>query len=225
MKLTSKQIFTYVALLGVIVLAAVYFLVYKKNTDLATATRDSNAALAVRVDSLKVYYDNEAKYLEEMEPMKTQMKEILEKYPADTQEEDIIMQAVHTQLETPVVYSNINLGEKSVLKSVGKDVVIGASLEEYQESISFVERTGTYVNRVTYANLKEAIQGIFDSEYYIGIKSIVYSAGEEDELNGTLELAFYSATGTGKEYTLPNILPYISGTENIFNNTEVEEEE
>ncbi len=218
-KISSKQIFTYVALLGVVALAAVYFLVYKKNMDAAEATRQNCAALQVRVDALKEYYDNEQMYLDAMEPMKEEIKAVLEPYWADTQEEDIIMQAVYTQNVAPIIYNNVNIGEKGVLMSISEATVKAAGMEEFQQEIAFVERVGTYSNQTDYEGLKLALQSILDSEYGLGIKNIVYSGNEEGKLNGTLDLVFYSVRGTGKEYELPNIIPYLSGTENFFVNS------
>lgn len=216
-KLTSKQIFMFVLLVCILLVAIVYFTVYKKYSGLAEQTRNSNAALTVRVADLKKYYDNESMYLEEMEPMKEGIKEILTQYPAEIREEDLIMHAVSTQLVTPVTYSSVNFGAKSVIKAVAADVVQNAGMEEYQEQIKFSEYQVSYPNRLTYLGLKNLVQTIFDSEYNIGIRSISYAGDSaSNELNGTMELAFYSASGTGKEYVLPDITPYIGGTENIF---------
>lgn len=220
-KISSKQIFMYVVLIGILIVVAVYMLVYKKYSDLAEATRQSNEALQVRVDSLKVYYDNEQQYIDDKAAMEVKINEILEKYPSDNREEDVIMQAVYTQMATPITYSGVNIGEPEVIQSVGADVVAAADLEGYENEIAFVEQTGTYVNDITYDSLKYAIQTLYDSDYVIGIKSITYSKGDEDMLNGNLDLVFYSVKGNNKEYTLPNILPYVSGTNNIFGSTVV----
>ena len=44
----------------------------------------------------------------------------------------------------------------------------------------------------------------------------VFEPEKSHVLNGNLELVFYSVEGNGKEYTRPNILPYISGTTDFF---------
>ena len=72
-KITSKQVFTYVLLLGIIAVVAVYFLVYKKNVELADQKNASNATLNQRVKALEQYHIDEPKYLEEMEPMKKEI--------------------------------------------------------------------------------------------------------------------------------------------------------
>lgn len=219
-KISSKQIFTYVLLLCIIGIAAVYMLVYKKNSDLAKETRDNNEVLAKRVESLKIYHDNQEQYLKEMEPLKEDIKTMLEPYPADILEEDAIMQAVMIQKSVPIVYTAVNIGEKGVFKSISEDTVKKAGMEEFQTGISFAQRKVTYPNNLSYSELKQVIQALFDSHYPIGISNITYAPAGEDLLGGVLDLVFYSASGTGKEYVKPDITPYISGTENIFANVE-----
>ena len=187
----------------------------------------SNDKLQSRVDSLKIYYDNEAQYLADMEPMKENIDAIFEKYTSHTQEEDVIMQAVFTQAKAPIVYSNINIGEVEANKVIDEGTVLGANVEKYQSEISFVKQSATYANTVDYEGLKIAIQSLFDSNYKIGIKNITYTSGgdEDGTLTGILDVVFYSVQGNGKEYELPNIIPYVSGTNNIFGATLEETEE
>lgn len=213
----NKQVFTYVILLALIALVAVYFLGYKKYVDLAETTQVSNEALQETVDSLKVYYINEAQYKADMEPMAEEIHEIMEQYPADIREEDILMHAVQTQTQASVAYSNINMDDAEVLQTISKDVVVATAQEDMQSEVTFVEKTGTYVNELDYTALKKSIQAVFDSEYNIGIKRIVYKKADNNgTLSGSIELAFYSMTGNGKEYEEPDMIPYLSGSTNIF---------
>ncbi len=216
-KITSKQIFIYVSLLGIIAVVAVYMLVFKKYNGLAEETRLNNEALQTRINQLKVHYDNEPNYLTEMEAMAPMVDEILAKYPADILEEDLIMHAVNTKLVTPVKYSNINFGKKGTLKTVDAATVQGAGLEKYQEAISFNQYAVSYPTELTYLGLKNLVQVVFDSDYHIGINNLAFAAsGEENGLTGNMDLVFYSATGTGKEYTLPDMTVYEAGVLNIF---------
>ena len=246
-KMNSKQLFTYVALIGVLILILVYFMVYKKNVEKAEALSSSNNKLQERVDSLKVYADNQKQYEADMETMVPKIAEILEAYPAANLEEDVIMQAVITQMTTPIVYDSIVIGNDDEYKTIKESVVAGANIEEYQKEINFVETNAVYEGSLTYDALKLAVQSIFDSEYEIAIKGISFSKTKEEAteentdntdefesekshiLKGNLELVFYSVEGNTKEYTRPNILPYLSGTTDFFSDlyavVEVEEEE
>lgn len=213
----NKNVFTIIALVAVLALIAAYFLGYKKYTDLAASTQSSNATLQKEVDALKVHYVNKAKYEADMVPMKEEIHKIMEKYPADTKAEDVIMHAVETQIIAPVAYSSISIGEKKTISSVAQDTVLATAQEDMQQGISFVEQQGTYMSEIeSYAGLKGLVQAIFDSEYNLGIRKIAFSKGEEGKLNGSLELSFYSMIGNGVTYEAPDITPYLQGTGNIF---------
>lgn len=213
----SKNGFTLVVVLALLIVVAAYMMGYKKYSNEAALKESSNAALATEVESLKVYYINEAQYKAEMVPMSEGIRTVMGKYPAATQEEDVIMLAVYTQMATPVRYENINIGGIEYVKVVGEDVVRATNQEDMQQQIVFKAQKGTYVNKLTYNSLKESIKAVFDSSYNIGINKIAYSQTEDKRiLAGSIDLTFYSMDGNGTEYTLPNIAPYIAGTGNIF---------
>lgn len=212
----SKNVFMLVVLVALLGILMAYMMGYKKFVAEADKTKASNAALQTEVENLKQYYINEAMYKAEMEPMKEEIHTIMEAYPAETREEDIIMHAVYTQLSTAVKYSTISMGTNNTMQTISEDIVKATGQEDMQEAISFVERKGTYSTELTYEALKDAVKAVLESEYNIGIESLVYSKGEGRVLSGTMALEFYSMQGNGKEYELPNIAPYVNGTENIF---------
>ncbi len=225
-KITSKQVFTYVILFGILIFAIAYFMGYKKNVEKTEALELSNQKLDQRVKSLKKYYDEEQEYLDKMEPMKMEIDRILAQYPADIREEDVIMQAVNLQMGTPVQINNITLPAGSVMKNIPENVVTGAGVETYQKPIEFMQRKTNYTTQLDYPGLKSVVQSLFNSNYLISIERLTYSGSEETGiLTGTLDLSFYSVRGTDKEYTAPMMTPYEPGTENIFGYEEPEEEE
>jgi hypothetical protein len=90
-------------------------------------------------------------------------------------------------------------------------------MEGYTTGLSFSRRNANYVNTTDYSNLKSVIEDIFDSSNRIGINSISYSRNEEDAtLEGSISLSFYSASGTGKEYSAPSMASYKAGTSDMF---------
>ncbi len=177
-KFKSKQMFTYALVLCLLATALVYMFVYKKNVEKTEALRTSNDTLEERVNSLKVYQDKKAYYLAEMEPMREEIETILAKYPADSREENVLMQAMTTHMLTPIIYSKININAKEDMKVIPRDVVMGAGVEKYevenQTDVVFESREATFANKVNYTSMKAAIQAIFDSEDVIGIKKITY---------------------------------------------------
>lgn len=214
----SKQVFTYVVVLALLALLVVYMLGYKKYMTMATEKQTSNATLEKEIEGLKDYYINEAKYKAEMEPMAERIHAIMEQFPADVLEEDVIMHAVKTQLGADLKYSSITISENEAYKNVSEKVVAATNQDDMKSGISFVRRTGTYNNKLDYTNLKKSIQTVFDSDYNIGIKKILYTrvSNVSPLLAGTLELEFYSMIGNGKVYEKPEMIPYENGSTNIF---------
>ncbi len=214
----NKQALLYIVLLTLLIIVAAYFLGYKKFANQAETTQANNAVLQTTVDELKVYHINRATYEAEMGPMLTEVAEIMDKYPADIREEDMIMHGVATQMMAEVEFSNINMGDKEIFTTVPVEVVLATNQENLQEEISFVSTKGTYVNELDYENLKKLVQQVFDSKYNVAIDSITYARTSDDEpvLNGTVDLVFYSMLGNGKEYVRPDMRPYENGSSNIF---------
>lgn len=214
---TAKKTMTYVLLLGALLLVAVYFLVYKKYNDMAAAINSSNITLAERVNELKEYYDNLDAYNAEIDMMQQQVNEWLDEFPADVKEEDIIVLALDTEEAAYVAYTNINIQERTALRTIPATIVQPAGMENLTSDIIFVERKTSYVNTTDYFNIKNCVEVINNSDNRLVISNITYSENEETGLlDGTIEVTFYSVIGTGKEY-VPQVLPeYESGLLNLF---------
>lgn len=223
-KITAKQAMTYVLILGLLVFLLVYFLVYQKDLEQAETIRSSNAALRVRVDELKTYYDNMGFYQEEIVRMDTQVAEWLDEFPADVKEEDIIVLAIDTERNAAIGYSNINIQGREALATIPADTVKAAQLEQYTDEITVLQRKTSYVNITDYTNLKNCIKTINDQDDRMTISNISYSGNKETGgIEGTIEVTFYAAYGTGKEY-VPQVLPaYESGLYNLFGVVNVQE--
>lgn len=224
MKEKNKNILIYVAAFGALLMILCYFLVFQKFKAEAEKLERSNQELNQRVTELKVYYDNREQYLKESERIRQEIGGILEEYPADAREEDAIKLAIYMQMQSGLAYSNINISAPESVKVIPAETVTPAGIEEYSGQIAFSSRNVSYVNEISYEGLKNAIKTVFDSENRIGINNIVYVKNEVS-LTGSIDVTFYSAQGIGKEYTAPDLLQYLSGTENIFGTFKEPDEE
>ena len=216
-KTSSKQLMLYVFLIGVIALVAVYFLVYKSYIDKAEALELTNVALNRRVAELKEYYDNMAMYNEEIELMQAEIRSILEPFPADVLEEDMIVLALNTMKTASVSYTNLNVGDREALRDIPAETVQAAGMEELTQELIFVERQGVYVNDTSYRSLKDIISTINNSDNRLAITNIMYSRNEDTgNLTGTIQVSFYSVIGTGREYVPQDLADYVSGLAELF---------
>ena len=222
---TAKQAMTYVMALGFVVLLAVYFLVYKSYNDKAEALEKANVTKQQRVDELKVFYDNLPIYNAEIEQYQAQIAAWLDEFPSDVLEEDIIVLALDTEKAAFVGYTNINIGNREALRTIPAATMQLAKMENLTQDVIFVERTVSYVNITDYFNLKKCVETINNSTNRLTISNITYSKNvETGELEGTIEVTFYSVRGTGKAYVPQNLKEYESGLANLFGTTTVAEE-
>lgn len=215
----SKNIMLYVAGLGALLMILVYFLVYQKFVEKAKVIEDSNKVLEERVHVLEGYYNARETNLRNTQLLEQLTDELLMVYPADAREEDAIILAVQMQWESGVEFLSINMDRGgNPIHVVSAETVRAANSEQYTQEIQFRDMTATYINEVSYAGLKNLIQMVYNSNNRIGIRDVSYARGNEENPNlaGEVELVFYSVSGTGKEYVAPDIVPYLAGTDNIF---------
>lgn len=213
----TKQVLTWVVSVGAIIMVILYVFVYLKYAQMTQELEASNVRLKNSLIELKEYYDNMDKYVQESNALEESIEEIMKEYPADAREEDIIMLAVNTQKNNKLSYSNINMAEQALVYAVPQNVVTASTIEGYEQEIDFMEKKATYANKTDYSNLKGIIEQIYAAPNRIAINNIAYTKQQDSEvLEGVIDLSFYSAAGTGKEYECPDIAEYVSGTENLF---------
>ena len=224
---SNKNIMIYVAAIGALLMLLVYFLVYRKLVDEADKIDASNRVLDQRVQELEGYYLARETNLANTLLLEQLAGELLTVYPADAREEDAIILAVQMQLESGAQFLNINMDRGGdPIHVVSAETVQAANSEQYTQAIQFRDMSVTYINEVSYSGLKNLIQMVYNSNNRIGIQNISYSRGTEENpnLSGQVDLVLYSVSGTGKEYVAPDIVPYLAGTDNIFGEIVVPDE-
>ena len=221
-KFFTKQMFMLITIVAALILLVLYSKVYKDYDEKTKQVEMQNNELEALLAELEVYHNNMEQYKEEIEAIKTNIIEIMSEYPANAKEEDVIMLAVEMQEQNEIEFDSISMMESENVYTVPQNLIMMADIEGYENDIVFTKKPSTYATKTDYANLKGNIQQIFDSPNRIAINNIVYSKNESTGfLEGTLDLFFYSAQGTDKEYVAPDIAEYISGTGDLFNSDKV----
>lgn len=213
----NKQVFLAITVCVMAVLAILYvyvFLGYQEKTEkLEAANREQKKY----VDELEVYYNNLPEYEQGITDMKQQLDNILNEYPVDVREEDIIMLAVALQTNNKIDYNSVTMEDRQSVYDIAAETAISTNLEDYNSSISFGKKRSVYNNVTTYNDLKGIIEAIFASNNRIGLEDVNYVKNEEDAtLEGSIVLNFYSAARAGKEYVAPDIAKYLAGTDDLF---------
>lgn len=218
----NKNTFLGITLVGMVVLVLVYVFVFLDYQEKTTEVQASNDELSKTLKELEEYFNNMEKYRTEISEYKMAVSDIMSEYPADAREEDIIMLAVQMQEKNSITYESISMDESETLYYIPADEIAAADIEGITDQLVFVQKRGTYLNTTNYDNLKGCIAQIYDSDNRIGIEEILYTKNESDgTLDGNIVLSFYSAAGTDKEYTAPDIAKYLSGTDDLFRTDKV----
>ena len=228
MKDRGKSLFVLVLLIGIILVGCSYYFVAKPKKAAAQALKTENDVLQSRVDTLEVYKKNEKQYEADIKKNLDEVAGVLEKYPADTTYEDVIMQAVNMQLASTIKFNTITMEDKEDVLEVSDETVQTMNRKEYISGMAYEKRECIYTGEMTYPALKTSLNQILTRNDRTGIKDITMqkvSAEEEIILGCSVVVDFYSVRGTDKVYVAPNIADYISGVENIFGVPELTEEE
>lgn len=221
-KLFNKNTFLGITLGGLLVLVVIYVFVYMDYTEKTQELTDSNTELAAEIDKLQEYANNIENYRSEINDIKIAIEDIIAEYPADAREEDVIMLAVQVQERNAIAYDAINMEPTEGVYTIPYDNVRLASIEGFEDELTFAQKHAVYVNTTNYDNLKSIIEQVYRSDNRIGISSIVYAKNEENgTLDGSIDLYFYSAVGTNKEYEAPDISEYLAGTSDLFKSDKV----
>ncbi|MBE5874160.1 MAG: hypothetical protein E7287_07090 [Lachnospiraceae bacterium] len=215
-KVNSKQVFSYVALVGILAVALFYVMFYMKYEEKTTALIQENGLLKSRVATLKAYHKKADEYRSKVDAMQEGIGQLLEEYPANALEEDALMLAVDMEKHGNIKYSVINIGEDEQIYSIPESTVKAAGYNDLQNSLVFVEKRVTYGNDISYGSLKSCIEEIYKNKNKIAVSNIVYLRDEEGKLTGNIDVSFYSVRGTGKEYVKPDIDKYMAGKADLF---------
>lgn len=218
----NQKTFLGVTLAGVLILVFIYVFVYLDFTQRTEELEQSNNELRTVVNELEEYNTNMETYKVEIEEIRAEILSIMEAYPADAREEDVIMLGVNLQKENLIDFDAISMDEREDVYSVDAGLVTAAAIEGLNDSLIFRQKQAAYVNQTTYTELKSVIEQIYESDNRIGISNIVYSRDDEyGVLDGSIDVYFYSLAGTDKEYEAPDIAPYTAGTSDPFKSEEV----
>ena len=217
MKNKAQTAFFTVFILGLALAAVVYLYVFKAYNEKTDALVSSNRQLATRVEELRIFYEKMPEYKEQIVLMTDDIQKRLGEFPADVKEEDVIYLALRTWEEGILAaYSNITVAEREEMALIPAETVQAAGIEGLDKELGFRQRMATYTNTTTYSNMKDLIESINRNQEQLAITSVAYSLNDDNLLEGSIDVTFYTVSGTGKEYVPRTFKDYPVGISNLF---------
>lgn len=97
MEITKKDASLLIGLFGVLVAVVVYYFVFVPYTEKADSLKSENISLNSRVQTLQLLANDYDNLLQKTKDNQESLKKILDRFPSDVKEEDMIMLAVQLQ--------------------------------------------------------------------------------------------------------------------------------
>lgn len=205
--------------LCVVLLIVLYMYMYQPYTQKTESLRSSNQTLTTRVNQLSQFYAQMPENKRKIESMTEEMYEILEKFPADVLEEDVMYLALRTQSEgSNVRYTSIGVDKREELGVIERATVEAAQVEGLDKELTFLKRGAVYNNTTGYLSLKNMLDSLNSNKEEMSIDKVVYVFDADSaSLKGTINVTFYTVDGTGKEYKPRTFMEYENlGSRNLF---------
>ncbi|MCM1325486.1 MAG: hypothetical protein NC094_07810 [Bacteroidales bacterium] len=202
MKDKKQTAFFLALILCVVLLIVLYMYLYQPYVRKTQSLQSSNQALNTRVVELKQFYAQMDYNKKQIEAMTEEIQETLDRFPADVLEEDALYLALRTQDEgANVRYTSVGVDSREELGVIPEDVVRAAGIEGLEQQLTFNRREAVYNSATGYTSLKNIITSMNNNQEELAIDTVVYTYDAEAlSLTGTINVSFYTVSGTGKEY-------------------------
>lgn len=214
--LSKKDQSMLIGLVGILILAAVwYFVVSPLQTD-TDALETENIGLKSEVELYQTVNANLAEYQQGIEKMNAEMDEIMEHYPANITRQDEIMflSNMEDEYSNDIAVKSIAMGATTEI-SVTTEAVPNAG--EDTLAVRMFKQPTTYNFKATYDGVKTMITHLATNTNKKAIESVSLSFDSESgNLQGTLGLAQFFMTGTEKAYTPIKVPSVRKGVDDVF---------
>lgn len=221
-KTNSNDVKAFFLVFVLVIIAAViaYFYLYlplaERRNELLVENHDLDNR---RINLLNMAVDEDVFKLGINESGKT-IKQVMNHYSAGNTPEKNIMMVERMEREVGISLPSLSFSQPTVLSTVqmpmvSEDAEGNYNIEYY--NVELLHETLSTSYACTYEQLKKMVDYINAYPERMNIESISIAYDSENNgLKGNLTLNLYAVTGTGKEYTAPDISGLSMGTGNIF---------
>ena len=212
--------FFLVFILVIVAAVLAYMYLYMPLVEQRNTLERENYDLDVRLINLKNMAVDEDVYKMGINESNKSLKKVMNHYSAGNTPEKSIMMVDYLEKEVGLRLPNLSFSQPAVISTVKMPMVTetadaGYNIEYYDVNLWKETLSTSYA--CNYTQLKKLIDFINAYPERMNIDSIsIAFDSETNGLKGNLTLNLFAVTGTGKEYTAPDISGLSMGTGNIF---------
>lgn len=223
MKVSKKELYLLLALVGVIIAICSWQFGFRKINEKTDVLRAETKVLEADIQKYSGVKDNIELYQKGIESAANQIAGILSNFPVDVLPEDAIMLGREFEKNNLNTYvEGVGLGTKTNMYNVTSQPVEATtiptsySLYELQVNVSYT---------TSYQGLKDMFDYIYEHKNRMSVNNFAVAYDTNTGLlSGATLVEMYYVTGTDKEYTQQNLSGVTIGTDNIFGTIDVDEE-
>lgn len=223
MKVSKKELYMLLMLLGVIIAFCAFWFGFRKINETTEALRIEAEAVEQEVKQYSAIKDNIDIYKQGIEDATTKIAEILAKIPSDVLPEDAFMLARELEKDNDYTFvTSVNWMDEMTIGSA-----ISSPEDTTKTPITYYlnENEITISHTSSYQGVKDLINYVYNHKNRMAIETIMLTYDSETGLlAGNTIINFYSVSGSDKAYKAKNITNVGIGTDNIFGTIEVPEE-
>lgn len=217
---SNLKVFFLVFILVVLAAVLAYFYLYKPMAEERDALLKENYDLEYRLIELKNLAVNEDVFVEGINDSRNAIQQVLNNYSAGNTPEKSIMMINSLEKQIGIKLPNLSFSEPRTVTTVDMPMVSQNEEGKYVTSyykVSLLQENLTTSYECDYEQLKKLVDFVNSYPERMNIESITMSYDSTTGgLKGNLVLNLYAVTGTGKEYTAPDISGLSMGVGNIF---------
>ena len=222
MKVTKQQVNLLIMVLGVIIIVLTYFYGVQKLNEKTEMLETENGQLRSEINTLQQLQLKQNSYIADTEMMKGLCEAVAEMFPSYVLTEDEIMYAVKLENQVGCYFSyvgtpdtqniEIPLGEREDILAGITDITGAIAQNSVINEDEIFNAQGIVLGNAassnnfvcTYDQFKQLVKLIRENDDMRSIDEISLSYDNTTgSLTGTMTINYYSMSGTGKKYNLP----------------------
>lgn len=217
---SDLKVFFVVFVLVILAAVLAYFYLYMPKVEERDALLRENYELESRLIELKNMAVDEDVFVKGINDSRDSIQQVLNNYSAGNTPEKSIMMINSLEKQIGIKLPNLSFSEPRTVTTVEMPMVSQNEEGKYVTSyykVSLLQENLTTSYECDYEQLKKLIDFVNDYPERMNIESITMAYDSTTGgLKGNLVLNLYAVTGTGKEYTAPDISGLSMGVGNIF---------